>query len=279
MLRTTLLSLLLLASWVSRAQSTSTEKKEVLLIGTFHFNNPGKDVAKTKTFDILNERAQKELMEIAQKINDFNPTKIFVEWPYDEQQALDSLYQLYRAGRYYDNKQLSDFYLKNEIFQLAFRVAKLGNLMHVYGVDYNDTSFPFDSMMQVIREHKQVALENEMMETINHYVSDFDNQIAEGASLLDLLYYVDGPQAKKLSNRLHNQLPLLAGDTNNFMGAYLTAEWYKRNLYIWSLIQKQTTQQDQRIMVLLGASHTAIIETFIVQNDQWKVYTLSSIMK
>jgi hypothetical protein len=29
------------------------EVTEVLLIGTFHYNNPGTDVAKTKSFDIL----------------------------------------------------------------------------------------------------------------------------------------------------------------------------------------------------------------------------------
>ena len=35
--------------------------KEALLIGTFHYNNPGADVAKTKSFDILSEDSQLEL--------------------------------------------------------------------------------------------------------------------------------------------------------------------------------------------------------------------------
>ena len=86
--------------------------KEVLLIGIFHFNNPGKDVAKTKGFNILSEKSQLELQEISSDIKGFNPTKIFVEWPYDERRELDSLYQLYIDGTYFNNNSLSDFYKK-----------------------------------------------------------------------------------------------------------------------------------------------------------------------
>ena len=53
--------------------------KEVLLIGTFHYNNPGADVAKTKSFDILNQNSQQELKHISTKIAEYKPNKIFVE--------------------------------------------------------------------------------------------------------------------------------------------------------------------------------------------------------
>ncbi len=112
--------------------------KEVLLIRTLHFNNPGADVVKTKSFDILNTEAQTELEEIAESIKKYNPSKIFVEWPYDEQIKLDSLYDLYKSGEYFSNDKLSGFYQKNEIFLLAFRTAKLNNLERVYAIDYND---------------------------------------------------------------------------------------------------------------------------------------------
>jgi hypothetical protein len=53
-------------------------QKEMLLIGTFHYNNPGADVAKTKSFDILSEKSQLELEEISSSIRKYNPTKVFV---------------------------------------------------------------------------------------------------------------------------------------------------------------------------------------------------------
>jgi hypothetical protein len=53
--------------------------KEVLLIGTFHFNNPGLDVAKINTFNVMSDKSQAELETMSDKIKAFNPDKIFVE--------------------------------------------------------------------------------------------------------------------------------------------------------------------------------------------------------
>ena len=66
------------------AQQT-TPTKDVLLLGTFHYNNPGADVAKTKTFDVMSNSAQQELEKITAKIKAYHPTQVFVEWPHDEQ--------------------------------------------------------------------------------------------------------------------------------------------------------------------------------------------------
>ncbi|MAO07656.1 MAG: hypothetical protein CL596_02975 [Alteromonas sp.] len=261
------------------SNKTNSVSKEILLIGTFHFNNPGADVAKTKAFDILGENSQKELDALTQRVVDFGPSKIFVEWPYDEQKELDSLYNIYKEGTYFQQGSLSDFYKKNEIFQWAFRIAKASDHDKVYAVDYNKTEFPFDSLMQVISERKQENLQKEIENGIQSFVNVFDEKIAQGASLRELLRYLNTEDLKKLSNRFHNELPLKAGNEDNFIGPYLTAEWYKRNLYMWSLIQKMTTTEDDKIMVLLGASHAAIIETFIDSNTNWSLYPIDHIFQ
>ncbi len=252
--------------------------KEALLIGTFHYNNPGADVAKTKSFDILNQDSQLELKKISSKITDYNPTKIFVEWPYDKQIALDSLYQLYTKGTYFDNDSLSDFYLKNEIFQLAFRVAKQNNLKKLYAIDYS-TSFPFEDVMKEIQENDQSELKKEIEDGISKFTVEFDNKIESGISLSELTYFLNSQKMRKFSNHFHNNLMLLAGGTEDFSGPLLTSEWFKRNLYMWSLIQKNVTQSDEKIMVLAGASHVAMFELFINENDSWKVRELKQIME
>lgn len=253
--------------------------KEVLLIGTFHFNNPGADVAQTKTFDILKNESQLELEEIASSIKNYNPTKVFVEWPYDEQMELDSLYELYKSGVYFNNKELSDFYKKNEIFQLAFKTAKLNKLDRVHAIDYNETEFPFDSLMQVIEMANQESIQKNIYQAIEKFTADFDSKIFEGTSLKELIYYLNTPELRQFSNKFHNETPLLVGDDTNFIGPFLTSEWYKRNLYMWSLIQKKTEESDQRVMVLVGSSHAAIIENFIINNSDWTVTELINIMK
>lgn len=256
----------------------TSASKEVLLIGTFHYNNPGADVAKTKSFDILNEDSQAELEKISSKITAYSPTKIFVEWPYDEQNELDSLYQVYLDGTYFDNDSLSDFYLKNEIFQLAFRVAKQNNLHKVYAIDYS-TTFPFEDVMIAIEENNQAELKQQIEAGISKFTVDFDNKIESGASLTELTYFVNSQEMRKFSNHFHNDLMLLAGSTKDFSGPLLTSEWFKRNLYMWSLIQKNATESDTKIMVLAGSSHVAMLELFINENDTWSAKELQQVME
>ena len=257
---------------------TSTSK-EVLLIGTFHYNNPSADVAKTKSFDILNEKSQLELKKISSFIKDYNPDKIFVEWPYSEQEELDSLYQLYLEDKYFQNDSLSDFYLKNEIFQLAFRVAKENNLKKVYGIDYSSTSFPFEEVMNAIEKAGQSKLKERFENDISKFTLEFDNKIQSGISLSELTYFLNSSESRAFSNNFHNNLMILAGSSDDFAGPFLTSEWFKRNLYMWSLIQKKTDESDERIMVLVGGSHAAMFDLFIKENDNWKVKELKQIME
>ncbi|MER3374067.1 MAG: DUF5694 domain-containing protein [Allomuricauda sp.] len=252
--------------------------KEALLIGTFHYHNPGADVAQTKSFDVLSNTAQRELEEISEKIKAYNPDQVLVEWPYDKQQELDSLYRLYLEDNYFTNDSLSDFYLKNEIFQLAFRVAKKTGLKSVQAVDYRNTDFPFDSLMTVAASQKQTALQKQFTDGIERFTQEFDEKIESGASLLDITYYLNSEELRRFSNEFQTQVPLLVGGRDNFVGAYLASEWYRRNLYMWSLAQKATQPEDKRIMLLLGSSHIALIKDFIDKNPEWSSVELQEVM-
>ena len=72
---------------------------------------------------------------------------------------------------------------------------------------------------------------------------------------------------------------LMAGEADDFSGALLTSEWFKRNLYMWSLILKNTANTDERIMVLAGSSHAAMFELFAKDNDGWSIKGLKDIMQ
>ncbi len=259
--------------------SPSESTKQALLIGTFHYHNPGADVAQTKSFDILSDAAQAELEEISEKIKAYQPDQVLVEWPYDEQHELDSLYQLFLEDSYFTNDSLSDFHLKNEIFQLGFRVAKKAGLKSVQAVDYRNTEFPFDSLMTVAALQKQTDLQKQFMDGIERFTQEFDEKIESGASLLDMTYYLNTEELRKFSNEFQTQVPLLVGHRNNFVGAYLASEWYRRNLYMWSLAQKATQPDDQRVMLLLGSSHIALIKNFIDKNPEWSTVELKEIME
>ena len=250
------------------------KKTKILLIGTFHFNNPGLDVNKQPAFDILNPSVQKELEFIGEKIKSFNPTKFFVEFDYDRQQKLDSLYKLYLEGTYFDfvKKKFptSKYYAQCEIFQLAFRASKKSNLKFVHGIDYDNTDFPYDSLKVEIK----AANQDYLLKTMEVFQPN-----PTTPSLTERLIELNSDNSKKENRSWYIKYANRGGRKENFVGAYLCSEWFKRNLYMYSLVQKLTTSTDERVVVLLGAGHIAMIETFVKDDDRFEIIELRDILK
>lgn len=256
--------------------------KEILLLGTFHFNNPGADLVQVKTFDVMSVKSQQELEVITNKIKQYHPDKIFVEWEYNEQLALDSLYDLYTKNQYFDYVQKrypkSNFYKQNEIFQLAFKAAAKCDHKNVYAIDYPGTDFPFDSVMQSIEKAKQSTLKKEIEDKIKEFET-IDNADRQKLNLTQLLVKANEDKFRKIDVSLYINLFNRAGTTDNFAGAYLVSEWYRRNLYMYSLVQKITKSSDKKVMVLLGASHVAMFKAFIESDKNFKAVELKEILK
>ncbi|KQC02254.1 DUF5694 domain-containing protein [Pedobacter sp. Hv1] len=267
---------------VSNAQTI--KKKQILLIGTFHFNNPGADAVQTNDFDIRTAKAQQELAQISNQIKKFNPNKIFVEWEYYDQKKLDSLYQLYLNNQYenyvektYKNKGAYAMYANNEIFQLAFRAAKKTGLKQVNGIDY-PLPMPFDTVMNAIKAAKQ----DDVMAEISAYTTTMGKEAnlkRKTMGLTSLILDLNTEQARKINSGFYIKTLNRAGKTDNFGGAFSVAEWYKRNLYMYSLVQKQMQSAAQKAVILLGAGHIAIIKKFIEDDGQYEVVELKDIMK
>jgi len=134
-------SLFLLSFFLSNP-SMAQEKKpvKVLLLGTFHFANPGLDVSKFDDANILSDKRQQEVLAIIQKLKAYRPDKIFVEVAPTLQHKLDSAVMNYKNGKLVLGS--------SETHQLGYRLAKELNLPMVYGIDYQETDFPFDSLMK-----------------------------------------------------------------------------------------------------------------------------------
>ncbi|WP_316736226.1 DUF5694 domain-containing protein [Pedobacter aquatilis] len=283
-MKTILRTFALFIAFAASYFTSFAQKQEVLLIGTFHYNNPNFDAVKTDAFDVLSEKSQKELEYIAEKIKKFNPDKIFTEWDFDKQAKLDSLYQLYVDGHY--NKFISEkyksadnyaFYNENEIFQLAFRAAKNAKLKNVYGIDYF-VDLPFDTVMNSIKSAKQ----NELMNDINTFIKktgDDANLKRKSLSLTELTLDLNTPESRKANLSFYVRTLNKAGSNESFAGAYSVSEWYRRNLYMYSLVQKITQSTDKRIVILLGAGHISMIKEFITLEDKFKIVELKDILK
>lgn len=255
------------------------KKVKVLLIGTFHFNNPGSDAVKEKDYDILSAESQKELEWMAERIKSFRPSQVFVEWEYDQQRELDSLYRLYLDGQYFSSldKQARHYryYSQGEIFQLAFRVSRKADIRKVTAIDYEDAVFPYDSMMTAIRSAGQTRL----LDWNKQYNEVSAANSARDKSLTQKLLRLNSKEERRDNRSWYLSFASRAGNDKTFVGAYLTSEWYRRNLYMYSLVQKNITPDDDRIVVLLGAGHISLIEQFVKDDDRFELVELRDVLK
>jgi hypothetical protein len=276
--------LLLLCFLVTAPAFAQTKQSDILLLGTFHFHNPGADIAKTKTFDVMTPKVQAELENITRKISVFHPDKIFVEWPWDEQKELDELYQAYLGPNYEQYvatkyaKNRHNFYLKNEIIQLAFRAGKKAKLTRIYALDYNKTNFPFDSVMKSMQAAKQTDLIQKSQDAIKHYEAS-QNKKLETYTLTQLLLDANSKEELALNKGLYLEILNRAGSPDNFAGAFLVSEWYRRNLYMYSLMQKNMTDQDSKALILVGSGHAAMMQEFIAADRQFRLKELKDVLK
>lgn len=259
--------LCLLASLHSMAQSKKPVK--VLLLGTFHFDNPGLDVAKFENANILSEKRQQQVMEIQKMLKAFAPDRIFIEASPESQSKIDSAYLAYKSG----NAPLK----ASETQQLGFRLAKELDLPTLYGVDYYGADFPFDSLMKSATEAGQTDLLNYIQESITKIQEMFNNSLAK-MTIREMLLRENSEEMYRLQHSFYFKL-LPAGKVGNHVGSYLVSEWWRRNMVIYENIMKRLTGKEERVLVIFGAGHTAILQELMKYNPDIELVPVSKVLK
>jgi hypothetical protein len=122
------------------------KKPQVMVLGTFHFENPGRDYVKTSVTDILSVERQKELRGLLDKIKEFKPTKIALEVEPKSAEKIITRYSSYLAGQ--------DTLRRNETDQIGFRLAKELGHKTVYCVDFKK-GMDFNTIMKTAQTSGQ----------------------------------------------------------------------------------------------------------------------------
>lgn len=226
---------------------------KVFLVGTFHFDYPNLDaykIDKSKQIDILSEQKQKELEELLAYISIFKPTKICVEAP--EEWNTINKYRLYKSGK----NRLG----RDEKEQIAFRLMDRFKLDTLYSVDATSVSENLEQDSIIAKRYIEEIFKDYSFKTNENYQKwfEYNTQQNTKVSLLEYFKYLNSP--KRL---LRDYGGYLLGDFKN--GAYngadaLSIYWYNRNLRIFRNIQRITTSPEDRVLVLFGASHVAILD-------------------
>jgi len=226
------------------------ERAEVLVLGTYHFANPGLDVVQVEVADVLSAARQEEINTVVEALARFRPTKIAVESIPPSAPGLDSLYLAYRSGRH----ELS----RNEIQQLGFRLASRFEHARLYPIDHRG-EFPFGAVMEYAEVHDA------------DFVTFFNEEIAQMTAEMNrqqgeyrigrILRRMNEPGELEADHGMYMRFARVgAGDT--YVGADLLSKWYERNIHIFANLQRITEPGD-RILVIIGGGHAPILRELI----------------
>ena len=257
------------------------EKNKILTLGTFHFH-----LVKSQLgidFDINSKDKKKELDEIINQIENNKPTKKFVEWEFSKQNELDELYNLYLKDRTcelikqkYGKNETK--YFESEVQQLGFKLADKLNHKKLYAFDYI-LNEPNDTLMLAIQKANQTELMNEIQKDFGEYGQTLIEKFQQEKSIKNLLLFFNNKELEDKLNSGYISLFNKAGSKDDFSGAYFVSERFKRNLYMYSLIQKQIDKTDERILVIVGGQHSAGFRDFIRDDKNLEKVELETILK
>jgi Family of unknown function (DUF5694) len=244
----------------------------VLLLGTFHMDNPNRDVANVAADDILSQKRQAELEALIDRLAAFQPTKIAVEVPFRNEQGEQTLGEGRRNALYTD--QYADYLAgngepdRNEVYQLAFRLGKRLGIKQIYGIDY-PLNLPMGPVMQFAQQNGQGALLQQSMTDAKDTAATLSQRLTS-SSLIEYFSYLNRPETLASLHRPYLKYPVRVGQDQNYVGADMVAEWYKRNLRIFANLVRIAGQGD-RIFVLFGMGHAHLLRQLIEDSDEFEL--------
>lgn len=261
--------LFLLFAFQSKPASTSS-KSQVMILGTYHMNNPGMDVYNLESDDVLAEKRQKEIKALADILAKFKPTKIAIERRW--QTKYDTLTQ----QRYLNYKNGSHELSRGEDQQIGFRLAKQLGHDRIYCIDAPG-QFEFNTMVEYANKNGQGAFFEEANKMMTKYMEE-QNVFLKENTVSDILKAYNEPKKLKADNGMYASF-LQIGKNKDYPGADLVSDWYERNLRIFSNLTRITQENDDRVLVIFGAGHAPILREMVDYYPDYELVEVGDYLK
>jgi len=249
------------------SEATTTRKVKVYLLGTFHF-------AQTNdTYNVLTPQHQRSIEALCDLVAQQKIDKVFVERQpeFEFRSKNDSLFRAYVETDILPGR--NDISLKNEIYQLGFRIAKKLGHPKVYQCD-NPSMYGkyYRPTLDYAKSHNQMDILDAKVIGTTPREDDLVNEdsLMTNSTLLDYMRWINSDD---VMNTLHaNYLTTFPriGSTNFYdyddddtlIGAELLIEWYRRNIMIYGKIINQLDYTEDGFLLIMGGDHIPILKSF-----------------
>ena len=262
LLAAALLAALSLAAPVSAqapAPAAAPEPIQVMILGSPHLDNPGRDLHNARIDSVTTPEKQAQLAQIAEDLARFRPTAVAIERVAPDQSTMvDPGFADYRPEWLTERP--------DERIQIAYRLAALAGVDRVYAIDEKDREgqpsyFPYGDMMRWAAENGRAGDLQALGGQAKAYLARMEErQRTETLGRLLLDANLPG-EAMTTDNAALYYRFLSFGGGDVLPGAELNGRWYTRNAKIFAKLM-QTARPGDRIVVVFGAGHAYWLRHF-----------------
>ncbi len=249
-------------------EATGNTRPHVLLIGSGHWSNPGKDMIASEFDDMLSPRRQREIADCIERLVAFAPTKVALEVSDERTAQLQDEYRRYLASRF----RLT----ANERHQLGLRLAAACGHDRIYGIDWHDREHPigWDQAISFAKTYGQldlIVVFGMDREAIARKERE-ETAATRRKSVVRMILDAHEPANLAESHKVYADLALV-GEGETYVGADVILRWYERNMKIFVNLARITTSPEDRVVIIIGAGHVPLLTHFIEGSGR---YTLES---
>lgn len=237
-------------------QNSETEingKIRVLNFGTAHLSQTSD--ANSSQIDLNDPNEKADLKKLVEKIVEFKPTIICLELEPKNNDYIASTYLEYVKDQ---TKRLN---YSDELNSIGLEVARLSGTNRIYGID-SQTSFNYPSLVEIA--NKKVADSLYISQVMNNY------KRVNALKFREQFRTINTREYKMETFDLYNFLAT-QHTTGNQEGVDEITKFYQRNLKMFSNFNDIEMTENDRVFILLGATHTAYFDIFLENSPKFQL--------
>ncbi|GAA0643421.1 DUF5694 domain-containing protein [Brevundimonas lenta] len=234
----------------AQAQTPTPAPIEVMILGTYHMDNPGQDLHNARVDPVTTPEKQAQLEAVAEGLARFRPTAVAIERiARDQSTMLDHRYPAFTPA-----DLLTD---GDERIQIGYRLANRLGLTRVYAIDEQDhdgqpSYFPFEDVQAWAEANGRMDDLGAMHATVAAMIADFE-QRQQTQTVGQILAGINTPERVASDQTFYSAL-MSFGSGDAQPGAFLNGRWYTRNAMIFARLM-QAAEPGDRIVVIYGSGH------------------------
>ncbi len=246
-------------------------KPTIMILGTYHMDNPGADAVNFESDDVLAPKMQRELQQLVKQLAQFNPDKIAVEADTSLDAEVNAQYQDYLNEVYKPGRSEGD--------QVSFPLAKEMQHPKIYCVDYFGRSdkekiVDVDAFAKTHNQCRLLEKADTRLQSIVQKPLATLIELQKTGSVIDMLHFLNQKETIRVIHEI-NMLPQFTlaqiGVADQYVGLDWLLGWYERNLKIFVNLTRITESANDRILLIIGAGHAFLVQQFLEDSGDYIV--------